>query len=147
MRLLSASDPEYDNNSIRSFGLVRLTDSNMNSSGDSEHLLAVAAVHGLNGDAYMTWTHTNATFWLRDYLSTFLTSCRVPIYGYPSKILPIPMVKSPVMRLTCSAPCGISATTKEITMKIYIPSLFVQRQLICSRPPTLGHISLQADIL
>ncbi|KAK8131115.1 hypothetical protein PG984_007553 [Apiospora sp. TS-2023a] len=44
----------------------------------------IIAVHGLNGDAYTTWTHSNGTFWLRDLLPACLPGCRVYTYLYPS---------------------------------------------------------------
>lgn len=46
----------------------------------------IIAVHGLNGDAYTTWTHSNGTFWLQDLLPACLPGCRVYTYGYPSQI-------------------------------------------------------------
>jgi len=79
-RIGSPAKPSTDKTSIWSFGLVRLTDSTMSSSG------VIAAVHGLNSDAYTTWTCINATCWLKEDLSTFSTLCMVYTYGYPPKI-------------------------------------------------------------
>ncbi|KPM39876.1 hypothetical protein AK830_g6697 [Neonectria ditissima] len=55
---------------------------------DSEtYPVDIIAVHGLNGDAYSTWTHSlTGTLWLRDFLPNFLPGCRVYTYGYPSKL-------------------------------------------------------------
>ncbi|KAK2778956.1 ankyrin repeat protein [Colletotrichum kahawae] len=47
----------------------------------------IIAVHGLNGDAFTTWTHSNGTLWLRDLLPKALPGCRVYTYGYPSQIV------------------------------------------------------------
>lgn len=51
----------------------------------------IIAIHGLNGDAYSTWTHFpegegEGKLWLRDILPGFLPGCRVYTYGYPSKV-------------------------------------------------------------
>jgi hypothetical protein len=73
------------------FGLFRLDEpsSSANESGDRHGLFPVniIAVHGLNGDAYSTWTHPNGTLWLRDLLPNFLPGCRVYTYGYPSQVV------------------------------------------------------------
>lgn len=47
----------------------------------------IIAVHGLNGDAYTTWTNSNGTFWLRDLLPASLPGCRIYSYGYPSQVV------------------------------------------------------------
>lgn len=46
----------------------------------------VIAVHGLNGDAYGTWTHENKKLWLRDFLPTKLPNARVFTFGYSSEV-------------------------------------------------------------
>lgn len=46
----------------------------------------IIAIHGVNGAAYGTWTHSNGTFWLQDLLPDFIPGCRVYTYGYPSKV-------------------------------------------------------------
>ena len=46
----------------------------------------IIAIHGLNGDAFTTWTHANGTFWLRDLLPECLPGSRVFTYGYPSQV-------------------------------------------------------------
>lgn len=48
---------------------------------------SLVAVHGLNGDALGTWTHTRSqTMWLRDILPTVLPTVRVMTYGYNASI-------------------------------------------------------------
>lgn len=48
----------------------------------------IIAVHGLNGDAYTTWTHpASGTLWLQTILPRYLPGCSVYTYGYPSQIL------------------------------------------------------------
>ena len=46
----------------------------------------IVAIHGLNGDARRTWTHSNGTLWLQDLLPQKLPGARVFSYGYPSDI-------------------------------------------------------------
>ncbi len=69
------------------FGLIQLVDKVLPNPGDLEHSpVDIIAVHGLNGDAYTTWTHKNGKLWLRDFLPSSLPGCRVFTYGYPSQI-------------------------------------------------------------
>lgn len=74
----------------RSDGLHRLFPTNESQPGPSEgqeYPVDIIAVHGLNGDAYSTWTHKpDGTLWLRDLLPSFLPGCRVYTYSYPSQI-------------------------------------------------------------
>lgn len=55
-------------------------------SGAEQYPVDIIAVHGLNGDAYRTWTHENGVLWLRDLLPGLLPGCRVFTYGYPSQV-------------------------------------------------------------
>lgn len=69
------------------FGLIQLVDKSLPNPDDSENYpVDIIAVHGLNGDAYTTWTHRNGKLWLRDFLASSLPGCRVFTYGYPSQI-------------------------------------------------------------
>ena len=48
----------------------------------------IIAIHGLNGDAYNTWTHQQTqNLWLRDRLPQDLPGARIYTYGYPSHLL------------------------------------------------------------
>lgn len=68
-------------------GLYKLAE-NLKLSSESESFpVDIIAVHGLNGDAYSTWTDkSTGKLWLRDFLPDFLPGCRVFTYGYPSKL-------------------------------------------------------------
>jgi ankyrin repeat domain-containing protein 50 len=55
-------------------------------SGAEQYPVDIIAVHGLNGDAYKTWTHENGVLWLRDLLPGLLPGCQVFTYGYPSQV-------------------------------------------------------------
>lgn len=47
---------------------------------------SLVAVHGLNGDAFETWTHKESkVMWLRDLLPEELPNVRIMTYGYNSK--------------------------------------------------------------
>ena len=46
----------------------------------------IVVLHGLNGDAYDTWTHQNGKLWLRDFLAQQLPGARVFTFGYPSEV-------------------------------------------------------------
>jgi hypothetical protein len=46
----------------------------------------IVAVHGLNGDPFTTWTHSNESLWLRDFLPASLPTARVYTFGYSSEV-------------------------------------------------------------
>jgi hypothetical protein len=46
----------------------------------------IVALHGINGDAYDTWTHRNGKLWLRDFLAQQLPGARIFTFGYPSEV-------------------------------------------------------------
>lgn len=48
--------------------------------------LDVVAIHGLNGNAYTTWTNKHNKLWLQDLLPASLPGARVYTFGYDSKI-------------------------------------------------------------
>ena len=50
------------------------------------YLLDIVALHGINGDAYKTWTHENGKFWLRDFVPKGLPGARVFSFGYPAEV-------------------------------------------------------------
>ena len=56
------------------------------SKSDTAKAVDVVAVHGLQGDAYKTWTHENHTLWLRDMLPTEVPSARIMTFGYESAV-------------------------------------------------------------
>ncbi|CAI7635986.1 unnamed protein product [Penicillium viridicatum] len=55
------------------------------------HKVDIVFVHGLNPSgrndhAFQTWTHSNGTFWPRDFLAEDIPYSRVFVYGYNSNI-------------------------------------------------------------
>jgi hypothetical protein len=84
-----SSDDLIDNPSYKGqrFGLFPLKADNT----DSDPLLPtyhldVIALHGLNGDAFNTWTNKNKPLWLKEFLPRSLPGTRVYTFGYDSKI-------------------------------------------------------------
>lgn len=51
------------------------------------HPVDIIVLHGLNGNAFTTWTHANGTMWTKDILPKYIPGCRVYTYGYASKFL------------------------------------------------------------
>jgi hypothetical protein len=46
----------------------------------------LVAIHGLNGDAFETWTHeTTKVMWLRDMLPEVLPNIRIMTFGYNAR--------------------------------------------------------------
>ena len=74
----------------RLLGLILLSDGLTGDRESVENPFAVdiVAIHGLNGDAYKTWTHQKSgNLWLRDQLPRDLPGARIYTYGYPSHLL------------------------------------------------------------
>lgn len=69
------------------YGLTLLASRPPDPTSTKSYPVDVVAIHGLNGDAFTTWTHPNGTLWLRDLLPQFLPGCRVFTYGYPSQLV------------------------------------------------------------
>jgi len=69
------------------FGLIPFPETAPLAHGSEQYPVDVIAVHGLNGDAFTTWTHENGILWLRDLLPTALPGSRVFTYGYPSQVV------------------------------------------------------------
>lgn len=65
------------------YGLLSMNSQNStNIESEQNYLLDIIAVHGMNGDAYDTWTHKNGTLWLRDFLPEDFPGARVYSFGY-----------------------------------------------------------------
>ena len=89
----------------------------------------VVAIHGLNGDAYTTWTHENGTLWLRDLLPPLLPGCRVFTYGYPSQVAfstSFSRVQEYARQLLCSL------RDLQEQSKVIIASIFLCLDHLCS---------------
>lgn len=70
------------------FGLFLLHDgSTAEAEATPQYPVDIVAVHGLDGDAYTTWTHESGTLWLQSILPNYLPGSRVYTYGYPSQLL------------------------------------------------------------
>ncbi|XXH02007.1 hypothetical protein Hte_008372 [Hypoxylon texense] len=69
-----------------SIGLLLIAENPGDQHELAQYPVDIIAVHGLNGDAFETWTHANGKMWIRDFLPASLPGCRIYTYGYPSKI-------------------------------------------------------------
>jgi hypothetical protein len=70
---------------LEKYGLLPLT-ANVNDVTLDSQSPDIVAIHGINGDAYSTWTNTNGAFWLRDFLPEQIPGARVFTFGYPSEV-------------------------------------------------------------
>jgi hypothetical protein len=69
------------------FGLFPLKADNTDSDPSlPTYHLDVIALHGLNGDAFNTWTNKNKQMWLEDFLPRSLPGARIYTFGYDSTI-------------------------------------------------------------
>lgn len=79
----SATPPLSEKPEKEKYGLFPLSEAN----SSQEFPVDIIAVHGLNGNAFTTWTHPDTkTLWLRDLLPNALPGCRVYTFGYPADI-------------------------------------------------------------
>jgi hypothetical protein len=67
---------------VEKIGLFELAKGKHN----DERTIDVVAVHGLQGDAYQTWTHENGTMWLESILADKIPYARIMTFGYNSTI-------------------------------------------------------------
>jgi hypothetical protein len=51
-------------------------------------LSSIVAVHGLNGDAFKSWTDQDGHMWLRDSLPAHVPNARIMAYGYDAAVRP-----------------------------------------------------------
>lgn len=58
-----------------------------NRNGQAKCNTDVVALHGINGDAFSTWTHSNGQLWLRDFLPSEFPGARIFSFGYPSEVV------------------------------------------------------------
>ncbi len=75
---------------IQKYGLFefKLDKSRSQPAGPEQFPIYIIVVHGLNGDAYGTWTHpATGKLWIRDLSQSSLPDSRVYTFGYPSKLM------------------------------------------------------------
>jgi len=64
------------------YGLIQLTNDSSETKEEAMYDVDVIAIHGLNGDPLMTWTHSDGTLWLRDLLPDTLPGANIYTYCY-----------------------------------------------------------------
>jgi hypothetical protein len=62
---------------VKKIGLLELA----KGKGDERKTVDVVAVHGLQGDAYETWTHENGTMWLESIAPDKIPFDRIMTFG------------------------------------------------------------------
>jgi hypothetical protein len=84
-----SSDDLVDNPSSigQRFGLfpLKADDTDSHPLSPTYHL-DIIALHGLNGNAFNTWTNKNKKLWLKEFLPRSLPGARVYTFGYDSAI-------------------------------------------------------------
>ncbi|KAF2738595.1 hypothetical protein EJ04DRAFT_541275 [Polyplosphaeria fusca] len=71
----------------KGYGLELLYDGTLHNRGEDGFGIDIVAIHGLNGNAYSTWRHSNGLFWLKDLLPNDLPAARIFTYAYPAEVL------------------------------------------------------------
>jgi hypothetical protein len=84
--LLPKSSPTPENEDRK--GLIHLNKDvplpDTNSEGTFP--IDIIAIHGINGGAYSTWTHSNGLFWLGDFLTEEFPGARIYSFAYAAKV-------------------------------------------------------------
>ncbi|EON63739.1 hypothetical protein W97_02967 [Coniosporium apollinis CBS 100218] len=78
-----------DNIPVEEYGLFFLNKEQCEDTNRNEQARCntdVVALHGINGDAFNTWTHSNGQLWLRDFLPSEFPGARIFSFGYPSEV-------------------------------------------------------------
>jgi hypothetical protein len=46
----------------------------------------IIAVHGIDGNAWKTWEHSNGRLWLKDFVPKHVPGARIYSFGYPAEV-------------------------------------------------------------
>ncbi len=73
----------------RHFGLIQLHGGKAQDLDPSlsKYHLDIIALHGLNGDAFGTWTNKSKQLWLEEFLLPSLPGARIYTFGYDSRVI------------------------------------------------------------
>lgn len=50
------------------------------------HIPDIIAVHGIDGNAWKTWEHSNGKLWLKDFLPKHVPGARIYSFGYRAEV-------------------------------------------------------------
>ncbi|KAK7997595.1 hypothetical protein PG989_005635 [Apiospora arundinis] len=125
------------------FGLLPVAKA-PNTAATQQFDVDIIAIHGLNGNAFTTWTHANGTFWLQDLLPECLPGSRIFTYGYPSQVAfnsSYATVRDYARRLLSSVQ-SMQAQSKEVGHRALRPVIFICHSLggiVCKQALVIAH--------
>ncbi|PSS20674.1 hypothetical protein M430DRAFT_41958 [Amorphotheca resinae ATCC 22711] len=82
----SASSQPRTAQPAQQFGLLPLNSYTAVHPSSQTYHIDVVAIHGLNGNAYTTWTNKRHQLWLQEFLPSALPGARIYTFSYDSRI-------------------------------------------------------------
>jgi hypothetical protein len=102
----------------------------------------IIAVHGIDGNAWKTWEHSNGKLWLKDFLPKHVLGARIYSFGYPAEVA-FTRGRGDLKGFARSLLEGLNGVRYNEVFLAYILSL-VQRSLYCSNSK---HVQLSSSVI